>query len=185
MWATYICYFECIHFTSWLTSFKSPGICRHFKYSSSSLPILQKPICSFPLGTWVPKIGETNGKPIAMLRPNASLSAALSLLVQGIVFFTWHYFYIDFSYWQCLHYLFAPDAFVLGVSFDLSFLKTASHPIDWYRSLLFTAVMITFWTFSFLDSYPYELMLKLCLVNYHSALTKLTIVKFLKLFLLK
>lgn len=60
-------------------------ICRHFKYSSSSLPILQKPICSFPLGTWVPKIGETNGKPIAMLRPNASLSAALSLLVQAEV----------------------------------------------------------------------------------------------------
>ncbi|KAH6819081.1 sucrose nonfermenting-like protein [Perilla frutescens var. frutescens] len=60
-------------------------ICRHFKYSSSSLPILQKPICLFPLGTWVPKIGETNGKPIAMLRPNASLSAAFSLLVQADV----------------------------------------------------------------------------------------------------
>ncbi|XP_042065660.1 sucrose nonfermenting 4-like protein isoform X2 [Salvia splendens] len=60
-------------------------ICRHFKYSSSSLPILQKPICSFPLGTWVPKIGETNGKPIAMLRPNALLSAALSLLIQADV----------------------------------------------------------------------------------------------------
>ncbi|KAI3445330.1 hypothetical protein Pfo_001995 [Paulownia fortunei] len=58
-------------------------ICRHFKHSSSSLPILQQPICSFPLGTWVPKIGESNGKPIAMLRPNASLSAALSLLVQA------------------------------------------------------------------------------------------------------
>ncbi|KAK6159890.1 hypothetical protein DH2020_003271 [Rehmannia glutinosa] len=60
-------------------------ICRHFKHSSSSLPILQQPICSFPLGTWVPKIGESNGKSIAMLRPNASLSAALSLLVQADV----------------------------------------------------------------------------------------------------
>lgn len=62
---------------------KSPGVCRHFRHSSSSLPILQQPICSIPLGTWVPKIGEPSGKPIAMLRPNASLSSALSLLVQG------------------------------------------------------------------------------------------------------
>lgn len=60
-----------------------PGICRHFKHSPASLPILQQPICSIPLGTWVPKIGESNGRPFAMLRPNASLSDALSLLVQG------------------------------------------------------------------------------------------------------
>ncbi|CAN4111116.1 unnamed protein product [Withania somnifera] len=60
-------------------------ICRHFKHSSSSLPILQQPICFIPIGTWVPKIGETSGKPIAMLRPNASLGAALSLLVQAEV----------------------------------------------------------------------------------------------------
>ncbi|RVW53205.1 Sucrose nonfermenting 4-like protein [Vitis vinifera] len=58
-------------------------ICRHFRHSSSSLPILQQPICSIPVGTWVPKIGESNGQPFAMLRPNASLGAALSLLVQG------------------------------------------------------------------------------------------------------
>ncbi|KAF8401521.1 hypothetical protein HHK36_012461 [Tetracentron sinense] len=60
-------------------------ICRHFRHSSSSLPILQQPICSIPLGTWVPKIGESNGRPLAMLRPNASLSSALSLLVQAQV----------------------------------------------------------------------------------------------------
>lgn len=60
-------------------------ICRHFKHSSSSLPILQQPICSIPIGTWVPKIGESSGKPVAMLRPNASLGAALSLLVQAEV----------------------------------------------------------------------------------------------------
>ncbi|KAL7239463.1 hypothetical protein ACSBR2_005378 [Camellia fascicularis] len=60
-------------------------ICRHFRYSSGSLPILQQPIGSLPLGTWVPKIGESNGQPFAMLRPNASLSAALSLLVQAEV----------------------------------------------------------------------------------------------------
>uniref|UniRef100_A0A7C9D5V7 CBS domain-containing protein n=1 Tax=Opuntia streptacantha TaxID=393608 RepID=A0A7C9D5V7_OPUST len=60
-------------------------ICRHFKHSSSSLPILQQPICSIPLGTWVPKIGESGRPPFAMLRPNASLGSALSLLVQADV----------------------------------------------------------------------------------------------------
>lgn len=58
-------------------------ICRHFRHSSSSLPILQQPVCSIPLGTWVPLIGESGGQPFAMLRPNASLSAALSLLVKA------------------------------------------------------------------------------------------------------
>ncbi|OVA04332.1 CBS domain [Macleaya cordata] len=60
-------------------------ICRHFRHSSSSLPILEQPIYSIPLGTWVPKIGESNGRPLAMLRPNASLNSALSLLVQAQV----------------------------------------------------------------------------------------------------
>ncbi|RWW21126.1 hypothetical protein BHE74_00009331, partial [Ensete ventricosum] len=58
-------------------------ICRHFRHSSSSLPILQQPICKIPLGTWVPRIGDQSERPLAMLRPNASLSLALSLLVQG------------------------------------------------------------------------------------------------------
>ncbi|KAK8701597.1 hypothetical protein V6N13_019984 [Hibiscus sabdariffa] len=61
------------------------SICRHFKHSASSLPILQQPICSILLGTWVPKIGESNGRPLAMLRPNATLGAALSLLIQAEV----------------------------------------------------------------------------------------------------
>lgn len=60
-------------------------ICRHFRHSSSSLPILQQPICSLPLGTWVPKPGESNGRPFAMLRPNASLGSALSFLIQADV----------------------------------------------------------------------------------------------------
>lgn len=60
------------------------GICRFFRHSPSSLPILQLPICAIPLGTWVPKIGEPNRRPLAMLRPSASLSAALNLLIQGI-----------------------------------------------------------------------------------------------------
>ncbi|KAJ9131440.1 hypothetical protein P3X46_035098 [Hevea brasiliensis] len=60
-------------------------ICRHFRHSASSLPVLQQPICTIPLGTWVPKIGESNVPPFAMLRPNASLGDALSLLVQAEV----------------------------------------------------------------------------------------------------
>ncbi|KAG1326298.1 sucrose nonfermenting 4-like protein [Cocos nucifera] len=60
-------------------------ICRHFRHSSSSLPVLQQPVCTIPLGTWVPKIGDPNGRPLEMLRPNASLSSALSLLVKARV----------------------------------------------------------------------------------------------------
>ncbi|XP_020240983.1 sucrose nonfermenting 4-like protein [Asparagus officinalis] len=60
-------------------------ICRHFRHTSNSLPILQQPICTIPLGTWVPRLGETNGRPLAMLRPNASLGSALALLVQAQV----------------------------------------------------------------------------------------------------
>ncbi|XP_009801936.1 sucrose nonfermenting 4-like protein isoform X2 [Nicotiana tabacum] len=60
-------------------------ICRYFKHSPESLPILQLPIGSIPLGTWVPKIGEPNRQPLAMLRPTASLNAALDLLVQAQV----------------------------------------------------------------------------------------------------
>ncbi|KAH1192134.1 Sucrose nonfermenting 4-like protein [Glycine max] len=55
-------------------------ICRHFEHSSDSLPILQ-----LPIGTWVSKVGESNKKPLAMLRPNASLGDALSLLIQAEV----------------------------------------------------------------------------------------------------
>ncbi|KAI0504310.1 hypothetical protein KFK09_015262 [Dendrobium nobile] len=61
------------------------SICRHFRHSSSSLPILQQPICNIPLGSWVPRVGEANRRPLAMLRPNASLGSALSLLVQARV----------------------------------------------------------------------------------------------------
>ncbi|XP_020227809.1 sucrose nonfermenting 4-like protein [Cajanus cajan] len=60
-------------------------ICRYFRNCSSSLPILQLPICAIPVGTWVPKIGESNCRPLAMLRPSASLTSALNLLVQAQV----------------------------------------------------------------------------------------------------
>ncbi|KAK7258878.1 hypothetical protein RIF29_24467 [Crotalaria pallida] len=60
-------------------------LCRHFRYSSGSLPILQLPVGSIPLGTWVPKVGEPNGQPLAILRPHASLGAALSMFLQAQV----------------------------------------------------------------------------------------------------
>ncbi|XP_044486834.1 sucrose nonfermenting 4-like protein isoform X2 [Mangifera indica] len=60
-------------------------ICRYFRHCSDSVPILKVPICAIPVGTWVPKIGESNRKPLAMLRPSASLSSALNLLVQAQV----------------------------------------------------------------------------------------------------
>ncbi|KAI0510383.1 hypothetical protein KFK09_010984 [Dendrobium nobile] len=60
-------------------------ICRYFRHSSRCLPILHQPICSLAIGTWVPKIGESNTKTLTMLRPNASLSSALALLVQAQV----------------------------------------------------------------------------------------------------
>ncbi|XP_057772017.1 sucrose nonfermenting 4-like protein [Salvia miltiorrhiza] len=60
-------------------------IFRFFKHSPTSLPILQFPIGAIPVGTWVPKIGEPDRRPLAMLRPSASLSAALNLLLQAQV----------------------------------------------------------------------------------------------------
>lgn len=60
-------------------------ICRYFRHSSRCLPILHQPICSLAIGTWVPKLGESNTKTLVMLRPNASLSSALALLVQAQV----------------------------------------------------------------------------------------------------
>lgn len=66
---------------------RSTDLCRYFRHSPASLPILQLPINAIPLGTWVPKIGEPNRRPLAMLRPTASLSAALNLLIQGLLAF--------------------------------------------------------------------------------------------------
>ncbi|PKI46484.1 hypothetical protein CRG98_033127 [Punica granatum] len=60
-------------------------ICRYFRHCSSSLPVLQQPIYAIQIGTWVPKIGESNRRPLAILRPSASLSAALNLLIQAQV----------------------------------------------------------------------------------------------------
>lgn len=69
-----------------LTKLIFSGICRYFRHCASSLPILQLPICAIPVGTWVPKIGESTRRPLAMLRPSSSLASALNLLVQGVNF---------------------------------------------------------------------------------------------------
>ncbi|XP_073275209.1 sucrose nonfermenting 4-like protein isoform X3 [Primulina huaijiensis] len=60
-------------------------VCRFFKNSTSVLPVLQLPICAIPVGTWLPKTGEPKGCPLALLRPSASLSTALNLLIQAQV----------------------------------------------------------------------------------------------------
>ncbi|KAL2325518.1 hypothetical protein Fmac_024576 [Flemingia macrophylla] len=60
-------------------------ICNNFKNSYDSLPILQLPIGSIPVGTRVSKMGESKTQSLAMLRPNASVADALSLLIQADV----------------------------------------------------------------------------------------------------
>ncbi|KAG6764885.1 hypothetical protein POTOM_032374 [Populus tomentosa] len=60
-------------------------ICRYFRHCSGTLPILQLPIGAIPVGSWVPSIGEPSGCPLVMLRPSASLSSALNLLIQAQV----------------------------------------------------------------------------------------------------
>ncbi|XP_057427316.1 sucrose nonfermenting 4-like protein [Lotus japonicus] len=60
-------------------------ICRYFEHSHGFLPVLQLPVGSIPLGTWVQKMGESNIKPLAMLGPNDSLGAAMSLMIEAEV----------------------------------------------------------------------------------------------------
>ncbi|KAI4303195.1 hypothetical protein MLD38_038855 [Melastoma candidum] len=60
-------------------------LCRYFRHCSSSLPILQLPIYGLRIGTWVPKIGESNPRPFAMLRPSDTLSSALNMLIEARV----------------------------------------------------------------------------------------------------
>ncbi|KAL9390507.1 hypothetical protein Peur_019112 [Populus x canadensis] len=60
-------------------------ICRYFRHCSGTVPMLQLPIGAIPVGSWVPSIGEPSGRPLAMLRPSASLSSALNLLIQAQV----------------------------------------------------------------------------------------------------
>ncbi|XP_039058899.1 sucrose nonfermenting 4-like protein [Hibiscus syriacus] len=61
------------------------GICKYFKHCPNPLPILQLPIYAIPLGTWVPRNGETSSRPFGMLRLTASLSSALNMLVEAKV----------------------------------------------------------------------------------------------------
>uniref|UniRef100_A0A2P2L399 Uncharacterized protein n=1 Tax=Rhizophora mucronata TaxID=61149 RepID=A0A2P2L399_RHIMU len=41
-----------------------------------------------PVVTWVPKIGESNRRPLVTLRPNAPLSRALDFFIQGTISLT-------------------------------------------------------------------------------------------------
>ncbi|KAK4745618.1 hypothetical protein SAY87_011930 [Trapa incisa] len=59
-------------------------ICRYFSNCSGSLPVLRLPICSIPIGTWV-NVGESNQRPLTMLKPNVTLSSTLDLLIQAQV----------------------------------------------------------------------------------------------------
>lgn len=61
------------------------SICRYFRSASSLLPVLQQPICALRIGIWIPEIGEAGGHSIAMLRPDAPLTSAFSLLLQARV----------------------------------------------------------------------------------------------------
>ncbi|KAM7280558.1 hypothetical protein ACFE04_007692 [Oxalis oulophora] len=57
----------------------------HVTSLSGILRLMQQPICEISVGTWGPKIGESNRRPLAMLTPNASLGSALNLLLQAQV----------------------------------------------------------------------------------------------------
>lgn len=65
------------------------GICRHFRSSASSLPLLSESIGSLQrfgrLGTWIPALSEGSSKPVAMLQANTPLIVAFALLLQGEV----------------------------------------------------------------------------------------------------
>jgi len=61
------------------------SICRYFRSASSLLSVLQQPICALRIGIWIPEIGEAGGHSIAMLRPDAPLTSAFSMLLQARV----------------------------------------------------------------------------------------------------
>ncbi|KAF8390767.1 hypothetical protein HHK36_025295 [Tetracentron sinense] len=58
-------------------------ICRHFRHSPGTMPLLQQAVGSLPLGTWVPEIGRASGCQLTTLQPGAPLSSALSLLIEA------------------------------------------------------------------------------------------------------
>eukprot|EP00250_Pteridium_aquilinum_P013138 c21154_g1_i1 orf=691-1800(+) len=55
-------------------------LCRHFRHSIGTLPLLNQPIGSLPLGTWQ---GDTLDCHLVVLSAKMSLSTALKLLDQG------------------------------------------------------------------------------------------------------
>lgn len=63
---------------------KCPDICRHFRHSPGSLPVLQQPVFGINIGTWASEVGRESRRQLAILRSNASLSFALTLLMEGV-----------------------------------------------------------------------------------------------------
>ncbi|XP_058092851.1 sucrose nonfermenting 4-like protein isoform X2 [Magnolia sinica] len=60
-------------------------ICRHFRHSPGSVPLLQQPIFAIPLGTWAAEMGVASRRQLIVLRPSAPLSSALNLLMEAQV----------------------------------------------------------------------------------------------------
>ncbi|KAJ8645988.1 hypothetical protein MRB53_007736 [Persea americana] len=60
-------------------------ICRHFRHSPGSLPVLQQPVFGINIGTWASEVGRESRRQLAILRSNASLSFALTLLMEAQV----------------------------------------------------------------------------------------------------
>lgn len=61
-----------------------PDICRHFRHSSGSLPLLQQPVFGINIGTWASEMGRESARQLVILSSNASLSLALTLLMEGV-----------------------------------------------------------------------------------------------------
>lgn len=66
------------------STIKCPDICRHFRHSPGSLPVLQQPVFGINIGTWASQVGRESGRQLAILHSNASLSFALTLLMEGV-----------------------------------------------------------------------------------------------------
>lgn len=60
-------------------------ICRHFRHSPGTLPLLQQPVGRLCLGSSMQKVGVSTSSRLTMLRPNDPLSSALTLLIEDQV----------------------------------------------------------------------------------------------------
>lgn len=58
-------------------------ICSHFKHHLGYLTLLQRLVGYHPIGTWAVDVRRTSARPLLTLHPNATLSSALALLLEG------------------------------------------------------------------------------------------------------